>query len=1702
MFFIFDVNFIDRKLRASLCSKMDNPGVGIVQFRTMSRLGIRDFLVITKCHLAALITNDLVVYLWSTLKELPMRICALVAVSGFLVAFSARGQIGQEWINYDQQYFKIAVARDGIYRVTESDLIAAGLPNSIDPANLQLYHRGIEQAIWVEGQEDGQLNAGDFIEFFGQKNDGTLDAELYATPASQPHRYYNLFSDTTYYFLTVGPTAGKRMPVIPWTGPSATPETFHWNEKLIILKDEYATGITYGDAVKSAFDTGEGWTGAQITQGQSRSYIIENIGDQVEPAGLPKIEILITGRGNMSHNVEVYAGPRLVTTLSFSGNTSTTYTDELSWSDVTADGKLTMTVTVPSSSLPDRVSVGYMRLLYPASWNMGSVPQKVFMTNASGSDPIYIEIQNAPAGTTLFDITNPQQVSVIESTGSGTLKATLPGAGHRAILAAQGVITPDVVPATFSVIDNNSHDFVIITHPLLRRPALGYTDPVSAYAEYRSLPAGGGFNPIVVNIQDLYDQFSYGETSPLAIFRFMKYLAAGQLPEYLFLIGKGLDVYYGYHRNPSVFTTYKDLIPSAGYPASDMLFSAGLSGVPDVPAVATGRLSASFPQDVAAYLNKVKAQEAAPFDNLRRKNVLHLSGGIFGSEPQVFRSYLEGFAAIAESHYLGAHVTPIAKQATELQVINVADEVNSGLGLITFFGHSGPTTTDFDIGHVTDPAMGYHNPGQYPVLLMNGCSIGSFFLNGIVFGENWILAPDRGAIGFIAHSGLGLASALRNYSTLFYETAMADTVFINKGLGDIQREIAGRYLAENGNQPIHVTQVHQMVLLGDPAVKLFGATKPDFEIGNGNISISSYDGDPVTVLSDSFRLNVVVRNFGQTRNKPIRISVERILPDNSRVSYDTLVASPLYSDTLALLIPAEANSAGNNTFHVVVDADHVIDELNEANNEAEAGFFIPLSGTRNLSPPEYAIVNSRNVDLIFQHTDPLAGDAEYVVELDTVNTFDSPLLQTYSVSGPVIGRQRVTLQDTDTTAYYWRTKLSDPTATDSVVWDESSFTYILEGPEGWAQTHFPQFTGNALESLVSDPEIRVMNFKETITDIAVRTFGSAAGEPADSVSVKINGAEYNISPDFPCRNNTINLIAFDRKTAHPYPGLYLTWEDLLFTYGGRTLICGREPFVINSYRADELSMGNDGDLLHYLDNIPFGDSVIVFNIGDAAYSQWPGDAVDKLGEIGISPAQISSLADGEPVIIFGRKGAAPGTAMLLKGIDTEQLSASGTVTGRTTSGAMTSPPIGPAAQWDQILPAFTGVEPSDSVSFDVIGVTASGTEDLIFPDMEGNVDITSINPATYPFLRLRFKPYDDVYVTAPQLKKWLVLFEPVPEGVAIYRGPSEPDTLFEGQTWDGDYAFVNVSNKDFADSLEVSFKMSTAGGFGSADSRMKIKGPAAGDTTLFAIPFKSVAHAGTNDLTAFVNPNVVPEQNYNNNIIALNNHLTIVADSEDPVLDVTFDGRHLVNNDFVSTSPRIRITVWDNNPYLLKQDTTGVVILLASPCGADNCPFERVYFSTERMSWQPETDTSEFVVNFNPVLEEGTYTLRVEGRDATGNPSGSEPYLITFNVVGINSVVVDPPFPNPFNYSATFNVVIAGDTVPDWISLQVVDLNGRTVYLHQITGDGYYVGTNAFEWDGRTTNGDAMPSGLYFYKITVGMPEGPSVTTGKIVLAR
>ncbi len=1414
----------------------------------------------------------------------------------------------------------------------------------------------------------------------------------------------------------------------------------------------------------------------------------------------PVIEILLTGRNNRPHNVNIQVGSSVSSLRTLSDEQFNFYnthfiTKEIEWSDISAAGDLQVRVLV--NGFPeieaDFVSASYIRLKFPQQTDFAGFTNKRFILPVNTNGKSYVEFLNAPATTQVYDISDKNNIKIIgTNSGGGRLRAVIPGTEtSRTLFLSNGdVKVPQMKRIRFRNINPANHNYLIVTNKRIMVPAGDDPNPIRTYASYRASAAGGGYDTLVVDMQQLYDQFSYGEPLPTAIRKFSLYMMNGGAPEYLFLIGKALHVGHNYYRQDLRTYTFHDLVPTMGYPGSDTPFTAGLGGTSYEPAIPTGRLTAKNADEVKIYLKKVIEMESQPFNDLYRKNLIHLSGGVTAGELVLFKQIVNDFKAKAEGDYLGGKVTTLTKSTNNsVELININEEVNRGVSLITFFGHSSPTIIDIEIGYASNDVMGYRNKGKYPMILVNGCNAGNIFSTTYTFGEDWIITPDRGALGVIAHSAYGYVGPLKRYSDLFYSTAYQDSTFIHKPIGDIHKETARRYISQVNPTPLNISQAQQMVLQGDPAISLFGADKPDYAVHDNLLYLQPFEGVPITALADSFSVAVIVKNFGRTHKDSISLEVKRTFSDGRIISYDpVLYKSVKYQDTLFYTVRSkDANSFGNNRFEVIVDGENNIPELNENNNTASFSFFIPLSGITNLLPVDYSIVNTTNPVLQAQSTDILSKSREYIFELDTAYNFNSPFKKQGIINAESLASWQVNLlsgSSSDSTVYYWRTKFAQANQGEDDSWTRSSFVYINNGPEGWAQAAFPQFYQDQKRGIVQDIQQKRWKFEEPESYIKVRTFGEKhPTNNVNNIELLLNGVPYIFAGRL-CGDNSMNGLAFNKSSLSAYMVL-----------NKRT--CGRFPSVVNNFVKVEIE-GDTRFMNSFFDAVEDDDYVLMFSIGRVTYESWPEDVRQKMKSIGASDQVLNALKNGDPYIILGRKGADPGTAIEIVGdaalgaTNTQEIILEEVLKGKYTQGTIASTRIGPAVEWGTFQRNIKNLESGDIYYFDIYGIDYSGNESILMRGlMDDNVPLESIDPIKYPYLRLRATISDEVKSTPAQLEKWHVLYTGVPEGILTLLGdkdqPLKDIKLKAGEALSVSFNFKNISTKDFADSILVRYTVFNRSRRNSEIKNIKLPALRSGESKDFTININTDNSFGVNDFNVFVNPQIQPEQYYNNNIIDLPQFFEVIQDNINPVLDVAFDGMYIMDGDIVSPNPLISIKVKDENKFLLKKDTTGVDILLKRPC--ESCTFEKINFSDLQMKWEPASENKDFQVEYQPKnLEDGMYTLKVQAVDGSGNKTGMHPYSVNFEVINKSEITNFYPYPNPFSSSTRFVFTLTGSEIPQEIKIQIMTVTGKIV--REITQDELgpiRIGNNLsqYAWNGRDEFGDQLANGVYLYKVII-----------------
>lgn len=871
----------------------------------------------------------------------PLYPFLLLLLSGF-VAHAQKPLFGNEWINYQQTYYKIPVAQKGLYRITFSDLQRAGVPLAgLDPKTVQLFHWGVEQAILVEGEADGRFDVADYIEFLGRGNDGTQDSALYRPASAQPHPYYSLYSDTTAYFLTsrVDAQPGKRM--ARYTDLDAStlmPQPYVWAEELRVFTDQYPAGNIYpmgagysNGAIQTAYDVGEGWVGTSIKPKTRYEQAITLTKVLTTSLATPTLAVQYMGRTPTAHAVQVQVGPggrpRTLDELAQSRNYDpNTLTIPLLATDVADGGRVVCSLSPQNDD--DEVSMAYLRAQYPHQPDLGGYTYREFSTEPAPGGRALLRLTSVPLTGRIFDLTVPGQTLVLSGTlvstsqMGGTWTSVVRGAGTARQLVMASAVLPilGMQRVAFRNINPARANFLIVTHPSLRAATPASPDAVTDYAAYRASTAGGSYDTLSVTINQLFNQFSYGERSAVAIRRFTDYMARNGSPKALLLVGQSRDP-QGIRKNPLAGSL--DMVPSGGWPGSDLALVTGLAGRPEyVPAVAVGRLNVTQPQQVLDYLSKVKEHEAAASTAPWRKKMLHLSGGRSAYELSLFRAFIDEFTADMTRQYVSATVETVSKRTDDpVENIPIVDQVNKGVGIISMFGHSSLDVADIDIGYVSNDRLGYRNKGRYPLLLANGCASGNFYFGAKTFISDWVLTPDRGAILAMAHTYNGFSSSLKTYTDNLYGV-LTDSSWYAKPFGEIQVEAIRRYMLAS-NSIYDQTNAEQITLQGDPAVRLFPFSRPDLAFSDGGIGVKAQPG--------AVELSVVALNLGRGIGQQPEVRIRQYAANGQLLQEKRQsVNAAVYSDTLRVTLPAATLTGTFFEFHI--DADSRVDEERKDNN--------------------------------------------------------------------------------------------------------------------------------------------------------------------------------------------------------------------------------------------------------------------------------------------------------------------------------------------------------------------------------------------------------------------------------------------------------------------------------------------------------------------------------------------------------------------------------------------------------------------------------------------------------------------------------------------------------------------------------------------------------------------------------------------------
>ncbi|MEO6583528.1 MAG: C25 family cysteine peptidase, partial [Ferruginibacter sp.] len=1251
----------------------------------------------------------------------------------------------------------------------------------------------------------------------------------------------------------------------------------------------------------------------------------------------------------------------------------------------------------------------------------------------------------------------------------------------------------------------NQGTFMIISHPALYNDGNGI-NYVEQYRQYRSSLTGGSFNTKVYDIKELVDHFGYGiKNHPSSIRDFILY-ANQQFavkPAYVFLIGRGMEyVEINNHLNDPL-TEKLGLVPTFGSPASDVLLAAAPGSFTQV--VPIGRLSVVNGKEIGNYLEKVKQYDQAqqtPNPTIAAKawmkDIVHVIGGKDSIENAIFRTYMEAYEQVAEDTLFGGYVETFSKTSAAVTQVAYADRIkaliDAGLGLISYFGHSSANNFEFNL---TDPTI-YNNAGKYPFFNVSGCNASNFYnydparLTGnMTISESYVLTPQKGSIGFLADSHFGVPPYLNFYNKEFYKR-FSKTMYGNT-VGNQLKGVTEALVAYTNFDFLNRLHVEQITLHGDPAIKINSFPKPDYVIEDQSIKISP---NIITVADNNFNVNIKMQNIGKAISDTIWVSVKRKLPnDTISVLYNKKIKAILYADSIQLQVPINPLiDKGLNQLIVTLDVTNKVDELFETNNTITKDFYVFEDELRPVFPYNFSIVNRQNITFSASTANPLSGIRQYAMEMDTTELFNSPFKKTYNTSGPggLVQFTPANLTFTDSIVYYWRVSIV-PVGGNQLIWNNASFLFIQNGMAGYNQSHSFQHLKSTSQNITYAPNNK-WKFNASVTNIKIKNgvFPTAANQASD-FTIEIDDANYIKSA---CGVSAIIFNVFNPYNLSP-------WENVYPGTGlyGSDNVCGPERRW--NFQYNILSQSGRIAAVNFLNLVPAGYYVTARMISgtdpasNTYANQWKNDTLvlgsgnslyHSLKNAGF--ATIDSFNRPRAFnFIYKKQDATFTPAYLFSEGIFDKIALDATTNSIKTFGTITSPLFGPALSWKEFH--WRGfreeVNAGDSVSFNIIGVTPSGVENILYTidSTTKDLNISAINATQYPYLKLKMFTRDSLYGTPYQLRYWRVNGTYVPEGaVAPNILFSLKDTANAGEIVDFKLAFKNISETAFADSLKINFIITDRNNVPHAIYLPKGKALVVGDTLVVNYKIDTRNYLGMNTIFVEINPaNDQPEQHHFNNILYKN--LFVGGDQFNPLLDVTFDGVHILNRDLVSARPHILINLKDENKTLSLTDTSYLKVQVRFPDGVlhDYNFGDILRFTPANLSTGNNTATIDFLPVFT---EEGEYELLVSGRDVSGNTAGAIEYRITFSVITKAMISNLLNYPNPFTTSTAFVFTVTGSEVPQNMRIQVLTVTGKIV--REITSGELgplHIGRNIteFKWDGTDQYGAKLANGVYLYRV-------------------
>ena len=989
----------------------------------------------------------------------------------------------RDWFETGRAYYKIPITDDGWYKVTKTQLDAAGA-SQFDLPTMRLYYKGAQIPIVVRPDTS--------IEFYGLRNHGDST-------------WTDFFTDTSAYWLTWGGTIqGLRFAasfvdsVPPISNVQNAYTTTHFEQN-----GHYFQGvINYVDIVDIETTPGEGWAwGASVQEeffpNTTREFQFtlshaDTLTTQQASLRVRLVSATAANEFTPNHKARFWINDSLAGEVTFPGRTSAIFSGNIPRSWLRNGLNVLKIMSVQTPNVVNRFYLDWFETDYVQ--NFRATDNQLFF--AFPPPNVLNRLTFATTGffspqIEVFDLQTKRmitstRVTTVGGTYSLTFRDSL-STPRSYVVVAPGGARPvsSVMQKFFTDIRANAQgaDYIIITHRL-------FISAAQRLAAHRQTV--NGVRTKVVDVQDIYDEFNYGVFNATKIKPFVKYAYdtwAAPRPSYLVFLG---DASWDYHRFDTA-TIHTNYVPSYGVPSSDNWFVCFNSDTTSLPFLFVGRVPVQSVVQAQQIIQKIIEYDSYSLSEWN-KNFLFVSG--------------YGFGGMSDG-LINRQVLPSPIGGTPLRVVKTTrgpidgeykapmkEYVRNGVVFFNFIGHSGGRVWEVDIG---PPSELENTDGKLPFLGSVSCNVGAFSDPiSAVLAEDFILADNRGSIASWSSSTLGFPY---DYSVPMVEDFLLAVRDSARSFGALTTIAKIKLVRREPFTLLSRTTVHTNNLLGDPLSRLALPLKPDFAITTQHIT----PNNPTPTTNDtSVAVKVKFFNYGLVAPESVAVSMTDTYSGQTTALVTNKKLGPTRQVDSLTVQWREMEKVGLHTLSVSLDPENRINEVSELNNIASRDQYVYANFLSVIKPVKNMVVQSGPQRLVVSN--PIGVDSAgftYVFELDTVDTFDSPSLIS---SGPIapgaVTGEWTTPSLTAGNVYFWRARAMYGQTLGT--WVVSSFVTARIAPVlptvRIAENHPKQFRRDVLDkAAVTDTGVTIASSPPT--NIFVRSVGGNHNPYAEYYSI-------------------------------------------------------------------------------------------------------------------------------------------------------------------------------------------------------------------------------------------------------------------------------------------------------------------------------------------------------------------------------------------------------------------------------------------------------------------------------------------------------------------------------------------------------------------------------------------------------------------------